>query len=194
MGHVYGPVVIAAIIGATLGTATPAIQQPPGTDRATPPVETIKDIMKRLDPPANRVWSAVWADESAASRIQRQPRSVEEWRALEDDARALAEAAALLKTPARPVASPDEMHRKTTRDPRELTPAQAAERIARSRYTFQSLADRLDAASRKAQDAARARSPRALLEAGKEINTACVACHETYWHPDGPFSIPPPIR
>src|SRR5687768_2111045 len=63
-------------------------------------VGTIRDLMNGVvDPPSDRIWSAVWTEDSVAGVIEHQPKTDEEWTALEHDALTLAEAANLLKMP-----------------------------------------------------------------------------------------------
>lgn len=194
MSHIRSLALMGAYIAA-LGAHTVAAQ--PAPDFRV--IGTIKDIMIGvIDPAADDIWAAVWTEVSDRGEIEHQPKTDEEWAAVEHDALVLAEAGNLLKMPGRAVARPEELHRKSTSDPAELTPAQIGEGIARSRPAFLKFADRLQDASAKAIASARAKDAKGLFEAGRQIYSACVACHQVYWYPgSGPparSSIPLPAR
>lgn len=179
-------VALLASVVAAQAPSTSARQAGPRPDSAAQlrPVGTLKDIMLGLvDPAADHIWGAVWTEVSEQGVIEHQPKTDEEWTALERDALMLAEAANLLKMPGRAIARPEELHGKSTVDPAELTPAQIADRIACTRPTFLRFADMLQDAGVEGLKSARAKDLKGIFAAGQQVYAACVACHSTYWYP-----------
>ena len=147
------------------------------------PVGTVREIMKAMvDPNAQIVWGAVGVVHEKHATVEHEPRTEEEWTAVENGAMALAEVANLLKMPGRLIARPEEAN--TMRWPEAtLTPVQIEERIAGTRGQWDKSLDALQAAAMKAFAAARAHNKDAVFNVGEEIDNACESCHIVYWYP-----------
>jgi hypothetical protein len=150
------------------------------------PVGTVREIMKAMvDPNAEIVWGAVGVVHEKAGTVEKEPRTEDEWTAVENGAMALAEVANLLKMPGRRVAHPEEAN--SMRWPQAtLNPVQIEERMANSRVAWDRSADALQAAAMKAFAAARAHDKNAVFNVGEEIDNACESCHVVYWYPTAP--------
>ena len=145
------------------------------------PEATIKDIMDSMvDPSADVLWESVATIVTAAGTDERQPRTDDDWKNVHRHAVILVEATNLLKMEGRHVAKPKE---KSENPGIELEPEQMEQLINEDRQAFIKFAQGLHDAALPALRATEARDPKALLDAGEAIDTACENCHLKYWYP-----------
>ncbi len=145
------------------------------------PEATIKDIMDSMvDPSADVLWESVATIVSAAGIEERQPRTDDDWKNVHRHAVILVEATNLLKMEGRHVAKPKE---KSENPGIELEPEQMEQLIMDDRQAFIKFAQGLHDAALPALRATEGRDPKALLDAGEAIDTACENCHLKYWYP-----------
>jgi hypothetical protein len=145
------------------------------------PEATIKDIMDSMvDPSADVLWESVATIVSAAGTEERQPRTDDDWKNVHRHAVILVEATNLLKMEGRHVAKSKE---KSENPGIELEPEQMEQLIKDDRQAFIKFAQGLHDAALPALRATEARDPKALLDAGEAIDTACENCHLKYWYP-----------
>lgn len=139
--------VIAA--GRTAKTAAPAAPAAP----AVPTVATVMHVMRAMTMPnAAAVWDSVSTIVDERGVTENQPRTDEEWAALEASAAVLAESANLMLSPDRAV----------------------------DRGDWAKFAIALRDSSNTALAAARKKDPAGILEVGEVINQSCDGCHELY--------------
>jgi hypothetical protein len=154
--------------------------QPPAASSLQPEA-TIKDIMDSMvDPSADVLWESVATIVSAAGIEERQPRTDDDWKNVHRHAVILVEATNLLKMDGRHVAKPKE---KSENPGIELEPEQMEKLINDDRPAFIKFAQGLHDAAMPALRATEARDPKALLDAGEAIDSACENCHLKYWYP-----------
>ncbi len=133
-----------------------------------------------IDPEADVLWNAVATIVSLSGTEEREPRTDEEWIAVQRSAIQLVEATNLLRVPGRLVAKPGEK----SENPRiELHPETIQKLIADDPVTWGSLVDDLQNAAIPALNAANARNAKGLFDAGEKIEFACETCHRHYWYP-----------
>ena len=155
--------------------------QPPSPPSSLQPEATIKDIMDSMvDPSADVLWESVATIVSAAGTDERQPRTDDDWKNVHRHAVILVEATNLLKMEGRHVAKPKE---KSENPGIELEPEQMEQLIKDDRQAFIKFAQGLHDAALPALRATEARDPKALLDAGEAIDSACENCHLKYWYP-----------
>ena len=139
--------VIAA--GRTAKTAEPAAP-------AAPPVPTVANVrhvmLAMTMPNAAAIWDSVSTIVDDKGVTENQPRTDEEWAAVESSAAVLAESANLLLSPDRAVDTGN----------------------------WAKFATDLRNSSNRALAAAQKKSPEGILEVGEVINESCDACHEKY--------------
>jgi len=141
---------VLVVAGARLARQATAAQ-PPGVTLT--PVATVKQIMEGIvGPAADRVFAAVRYTDTLNGREEKVPHTDDEWRAVGNDAAALAESGNLLLMKGRRV---DE-----------------GEWIRLS----QAMID----AGQIVLRAAQAKSPDKVLEAGEALNVSCDTCHQRY--------------
>lgn len=157
-------------------------RRPIGADRATAemqPVATIQELMAgQVDPAADALWDSVAVIVSAAGTEERQPRSDAEWKAVRLQALTLIEATHLLGMPGRRAGAGT-----SPPGPGELPPIERQRRIDADHDAFVGFAMVLRAAAQEALAAIDTRDPQRLMDAGGSIDTACEACHLTFWYP-----------
>lgn len=163
----------------TQSSSTPAAR-PAATESPFIITASIKELMdSTVDPAADGLWDSVAIISTMAGVEHRQPRTEEEWKAVRRHAVTLLEATNLLVMDGRRAAPAG-----TQPGEGELSPEEIDQRIAGSRPALIQLAHGLQAATVKALDAIDKKDAAALLQAGAGIDTACEACHLTYWYPN----------
>jgi hypothetical protein len=121
------------------------------------PVAGVRLLMTSLlDPAADVLWDAVRIEMTLEGTQEFQPQTDEEWAAVRNAAVLLAESGNLLMMERRAVDQGD-----------WIAWCQALVRAGES-----------------AMQAADARDPDAVFDAGGEVYVTCAGCHETYWNPE----------
>lgn len=152
------------------------------TRSAQVPVGTVREVMHQIvEESAQAIFDSVAITVSAAGTVEKQPRTTEEWDALEHWALRLAEAPNLLKVPGRRVARPEEEN--TSAGPTELPPIQIQARIAENQALFDKYADELQTVALEALTAVKGKSVQGLFDVGEKIDVACENCHLEFWYP-----------
>ncbi len=173
----------AAGCGQQREAATPAIAAPV-------PVGTVREVMHQIvEESAQAIFDSVAVTVSAAGTVEKQPRTNEEWDALEHWALRLAEAPNLFKVPGRRVARPEEEN--TSAGPTELPPIQIQAKIEANRELFDKYLDALQASGIEALTAVKAKNVQGLFDVGEKIDVACENCHLEFWYPaEKPPQVP----
>jgi hypothetical protein len=143
---------IALVIAAerTAQRAAPPVAAAPA---AATPVASVRQIMNGiLAPAAKAVFASVGTIVSGAGVEERQPRTDEEWEAVENSAAALSEGGNLLLLGRRAV----------------------------DKENWTKISRNLIDAGQVAMKAAQAKDPDALLASGEAINASCDNCHQGY--------------
>ena len=135
---------------------------------------TIRDIMDSfIDPAADHIWDAVSITMTAKGRVEKHPRTDEEWKELRRRAIQIMEGANLLLVPGRRVARPGE-----TVDPRIALPTDQIEALIKEdRASFTKMALDLYDSVLPVLQAIEAKDKDKLLDVGDGINQACETCH-----------------
>jgi len=165
---------------AACSTATREPEAPAHTPQV--PVGTIREVMHQIvEESAQALFDSVAVTVSATGTVEKQPRTTEEWDALEHWALRLAEAPNLLKVPGRRVARPEEEN--TSAGPTELPPIQIQAKIAENQALFDKYADDLQNVALEALGHVKAKSVQGLFDIGEKIDVACENCHLDFWYP-----------
>ena len=158
-------------------------RQPPTEERAAVPEfrlnATIRDIMNSfIDPAADHIWDAVAITVTAKGRVEKYPRTDEEWMELRRRAIQVMEGANLLLVPGRRVAHPGDKV-----DPRVAIPTDQIEAlINQDRASFTKMAHDLYDSVLPTLQAIEAKDKDKLLEVSDAIYRACENCHIKYWY------------
>ena len=113
---------------------------------------------------------------------ERQPRTDEDWEAVQHAALTLAESTNLIMMPGRRVARPEEEN--TSADPSELTPAQIQVKIDANRDLWVKHVTQLQTVALQAMKITTDRNVQALWDIGEPIDQACESCHLEFWYPN----------
>lgn len=144
-----------------------------------------------VDPAADAIWGAVEIVVTFEGKVEKQPRTDEEWQALRRHAVTLREAGDLLQRPGLRVAKAGER----AGDPRvDRPPDEIEAQIRRAPTLWAAHARALQAAATRTLQAVESKSVKALIDAGETLDQACEACHQTYWYRSSPEPVndPPP--
>ena len=162
---------VAALAGAC---STP----PPATEFR--PTSTVKEIMDSvIDPAADGLWEAVEVVVTLESKVEKRPRTDDDWQALRRHAISLAEAGNLLLIPGRSVAKPGEKAEDASVD---LHPEEIEALILENPSAWNERAHRLHDAAMSALKAIDARNLDEYIAAGETLDQACESCHKNYWY------------
>lgn len=148
------------------------------------PTASIQEIMQsEIDPAAGALWDSVAIVSTTSGTEEHRPRTDEDWLAVRHHAITLVEATNLLVMPGRRVAAKN----KPLEDahvPGILDAPHIQQAIDRDPASFVDRAHALHAAALEALNAIDARDPKALMNAGAQIDSACERCHLHYWYPE----------
>lgn len=146
------------------------------------PIGTIREVMHQVvEESAQAIFDSVAITVSAAGTVEKEPRTQEEWDALEHWALRLAEAPNLIKVAGRRVARPEE--EKTSAGPTELPPIEIQAKIEANPELFYKYADDLQNVAVEALTAVKGKSVQGLFDVGEKIDVACENCHLEFWYP-----------
>ncbi len=167
---------MAGVSGVCLSGDTVGETRVPGAAQAG---ATIQELMAgRVDPAADALWDSVATIVSAKGIEERRPRTAAEWKAVRLQALTLLETTGLLAMRGRRVTD-----KTAAPGPGELSAPEIQRRIDANHEAFVGFASALRVAGQQALAAIDARNPQRLMDAGGVIDTACEACHLTYWYP-----------
>lgn len=143
----------------------------------------IQDIMAyMIDPAADFLWESVSTIVTMQGTEEKQPRSDAEWEAVRRQAIILAESANLIQMEGRHVVK-EGRHLEDHGTPGNLTAEESEKAIAADRATFVSFAQALHGVGTSMLNAADARNPQGLLDAGDTMDQVCEGCHLKFWYP-----------
>jgi hypothetical protein len=147
-----------------------------------PATMTIKDIMdSRVDPSGDVLFEAVVESSDKNGIHHKQPRTAKQWALVRHHLQVLIDAPALLTTPGRKVAHPED---RSANPAVENQPEQIQRLIDAQRADFVIRAGRLRDAATVGMKAAEAKDAKALFVAISGIDKACESCHLHYWYPN----------
>ncbi|MGE3841152.1 MAG: hypothetical protein AB7I50_06155 [Vicinamibacterales bacterium] len=178
----FNHLALASTVALVAACSTPERQPEPPAHTSQVPVGTVREVMHQIvEDSAQALFDSVAVVVSEAGTVERQPRTPEEWDALEHWALRLAEAPNLLKVPGRRVARPEEEN--TSAGPTELPPIQIQAKIAENPALFDSHVDELQKVALEALGHVKAKNVQGLFDVGSKIDEACENCHLEFWYP-----------
>jgi hypothetical protein len=147
---------------------------------------TIQDLMDaEIDPAADFLWGSVGFVSTKDGTEDKRPRTDKDWETVRNQAIILIEATNLLVLPGRTVATAgsrlDPSEVAGIEDPKDIQKAIDADRPA-----FITFAHGLYDAAAEILKAIDAKDVTGMDAAGEKLDTACEACHRTFWYPNAP--------
>lgn len=169
-----------------LGACKPAEQAPTAPAKVDPQFKIevgIKDLMAHMiDPAADALWASVSIESTATGEIKHEPKTDEDWKAVRGHAIALMEGANLIIMEGRRVAMEGhELEDHGTEG--NLTAAESQHEIDTNRATFIGFAHALHDVGSKMLQAADAKNPQGIMDAGDTLDSVCESCHLKFWYP-----------
>ena len=147
------------------------------------PVVSVKELMRdMLDPIADNVFDSVSVVVDAKGAVEKSPKTEEDWAQIRIGGTTLAEGAYLLKVP-RPFAPPGDENNSTGPDAVELSPAQILAKIKRDPVEWNARIEALRNVGLQVLDIVKRKDVKELWDASDNLDTACEACHRSYWYP-----------
>jgi hypothetical protein len=176
-----------AMLGALLGGCTPkqevAVTATAPAPSPLQPIAGVQDIMAgMIDPAADFLWESVSTTVIKGQTVEKQPRTDQEWAEVRRQAILLAEGANLIMMEGRHVVK-EGSKLEDHGTPGNLTAAESEQAIAKDRSTFIAFAQGLRDVGRSMLDAADAKNPQGLIDAGDTMDQVCEGCHLKFWYP-----------
>jgi hypothetical protein len=147
------------------------------------PVVSVKELMRdMLDPIADNVFDSVSIVVDEKGTVEISPKTEQDWERIRIGGTTLAEGAYLLKVP-RPFAPPGDENNSTGPDAVELSPAQILAKITRDPVEWNARIEALRNVGLQVLDIVKRKDVKELWDASDNLDTACEACHRSYWYP-----------
>jgi hypothetical protein len=147
------------------------------------PVVSVKELMRDLlDPLADNIFNAVGTTITEEGIVEIEPKTDEDWNKIRIGAVALAEGSYLLKI-RRPFAPPGDENNSQGPDAVELSPAQITAKVERDPVEWNARIEALRNVALEVLGIVERRDASELWGAGEDLDTACEACHRSYWYP-----------
>jgi len=147
------------------------------------PVVSVKELMRdMIDPASDYVFDSIGTVITKKGRVEREPKTDEDWDRIRIGAVTMAEGAYLLKIP-RPFAPPGDENNSTGPEPEELSPAQIKPKLEHDPVLWNAKIEALRNVGLEVMDIVRRRDKNELWDACDNLDQACEACHLEYWYP-----------
>jgi hypothetical protein len=147
------------------------------------PIVSVKELMRDfIDPASDYVFDSIGTVVTKKGRVERMPRTDEDWDRIRVGGVMLAEGAYLLKVP-RPFAPAGDENNSTGPDPEELSPAQIKAKLERDPVLWNAKIEALRNVGLEVLDIVRRRDTNELWDASDNLDKACENCHLEYWYP-----------
>lgn len=171
-----------SVIAAAAFIAAPGAMAAKQPAPETTAMLTIKDIMdSRVDPSGDFLFESVEDISDKRGITHKAPRTAKQWAAVRRHLHVLMDAPALLTTPGRKAARPEDRSRNPAV---ENQPEQVQRLLDAQHADFVVRAGRLHDAAAIGMKAAEAKDAKALFRAISGIDKACESCHLHYWYPN----------
>jgi hypothetical protein len=147
------------------------------------PVVSVKELMRdMIDPASDYVFDSVGTVITKGVRVEKAPKTEEDWDKIRVGAVMMAEGAYLLKVP-RPFAPPGDENNSTGPEPEELSPAQIKAKLEADPVLWNAKIEALRNVGLQVLDIVRRKDVNELWDACDNLDTACETCHLEYWYP-----------
>jgi hypothetical protein len=147
------------------------------------PVVSVKELMRdMLDPASDFIFDSVSTVVTRKGSITTVPKTDADWEKLRIGAVTIAEGVYLLKIP-RPFAPPGDENNSSGPDAAELSPAQITAKVKADPVEWNARIEALRNVGLEVLDIVKKRDANELWDASDNLDTACEACHKSYWYP-----------
>jgi hypothetical protein len=171
------------IPGCSSSKATPAPPRSPELWGDMKPVVSVKELMRdMIDPIADNVFEAVSIVVNKHGRVEKVPKTQEDWDRIQVGGVALAESAYLLKV-RRPFTPPGDLNYSTGPDAVELSPDAITAKVEKDPVEWNARIEALRNVGLEVMDIVRRKDVLELWDASENLEAACENCHRSYWYP-----------
>ncbi len=147
------------------------------------PVVSVKELMRdMIDPIADNVFEAVSIVVNKRGRVEKVPKTQEDWDRIRVGGVALAESAYLLKV-RRPFTPPGDLNNSTGPDAVELPPDAITAKVEKDPVEWNARIEALRNVGLEVMDIVRRKDVLELWDASENLEAACENCHRSYWYP-----------
>jgi hypothetical protein len=147
------------------------------------PVVSVKELMRDLlDPLADNIFDAISIVIDGNGTLETVPTTDEDWARLRIGGVAMAEGASLLKI-RRPFAPPGDLNNSTGPEAVELAPLAIEAKIQADPVEWNARIEALRNVGLQVLDIVDRKAVNELWDASENLDTACEACHLSYWYP-----------
>jgi hypothetical protein len=176
-------VAVTAQSGSSQSDHDAAAQPSAPTPSPLKPIAGVQDVMASLiDPAADFLWESVSTTVTRGKTVEKQPHTDQEWAEVRRQAILLAEGANLIMMDGRHVVK-EGSKLEDHGTPGNLTAEESEQAIAKNRASFVAFAQALRDVGRSMLDAAEAKNPQGLIDAGDTMDQVCEGCHLQFWYP-----------
>jgi len=184
-GGVFGVSVLmsACSSSANSATANAAIPATPALWGDMKPVVSVKELMRdMIDPIADNIFDsvAIIVDKHGAKEYL--PKTDEDWEKIRVGGTTIAEGAYLLKV-ARPFTPPGDENNSTGPEAVELSSAAITDKVRKDPVEWNARIEALRNVGLEVLDIVKKRNIQELWDASDNLDSACEACHKSYWYP-----------
>lgn len=174
---------VAAMAGCSQAGPAPATAPAQKLWGEMKPVVSVKELMKyTIDPLADNIFLAVGSVTTKDGTVDTEPRTDADWEKVRVGAVTLAESVYLLKVP-RPFAPAGDLNDSVGPGAVELSPTQITEKVEKDLVEWNARIEALRNAALEVIAVVDRKDVAELWNASEDIDTACEACHRSYWYP-----------
>jgi hypothetical protein len=177
------------IIASTLACSSPRKPAPPVQAPAQKlwgdmtPIVSVKELMRDfIDPASDYVFDSIGTSITKNGRVEKMPKTDEDWDKIRQGGVMMAEGAYLLKVP-RPFAPPGDENNSTGPEAEELSPAQIKAKLEADPVLWNAKIEALRNVGLQVLEIVKNRDTQQLWDAGDNLDHACESCHLAYWYP-----------
>lgn len=183
--------VLITVIVATFACSSPQKPAPPAPVQAPAPklwgdmtpVVSVKELMRDfIDPASDYVFDSIGTVITKQGRVEKMPKTDEDWDKIRQGGVMMAEGAYLLKVP-RPFAPAGDQNNSTGPEPEELSPAQIKAKLEADPVLWNAKIEALRNVGLQVLEIVKKRDTQQLWDAGDNLDQACESCHLAYWYP-----------
>jgi hypothetical protein len=163
--------------------ATPPPAQSPQLWGDMKPVVSVKELMHdMIDPLSDNIFDAVYIIVNKKGRVEKSPKTEEDWEKIRIGGVSMAEGAYLLKV-RRPFTPPGVENNVSGPDAVELSSAQITAKVEKDPVEWNARIEALRNVGLEVLDIVKRRDANELWDASENLEAACEACHRSYWYP-----------
>jgi hypothetical protein len=179
-------VLLSACSSPKTGAATAHAAAAPGTPALwgdMKPVVSVKELMRdMIDPIADNIFDSVAIIVDKNGTKEYMPKTDEDWDKIRVGGTTIAEGVYLLKV-ARPFTPPGDENNSTGPDAVELSSAAITDKVRKDPVEWNARIEALRNVGLEVLDIVKKKNIQELWDASDNLDSACEACHKSYWYP-----------